>query len=1859
MLPNVYPKKLKPIVPDGNCLFRCFSFFLFSAENEHSYLRKFICQNMHQVPFSPLQFLAHSMSENPSYCVEEYLSKEKISLDGIFAGDIEISSFCYLFNAQVVVFVPTQGSQKWFIYDNFSRANCAVFFLRLQGNHFEPILDVNTEDPDFMVTAQKLPKSVEELYINQPATRKRKNLDFVLPAPNEKKCFQSRNLKTKKQSNFSVENQKVPFSGSTTKCFQIDKIFPTPVNELYRIFDGEPCCKCRRVSTKWYPLTFFSFDKDIDLSNCKSRKFGCKLSKSSKQLCENCFRYVTSDKTKWSDAWPSVLFSKFIRTGYDLFKVFFFKFPIQLQMSWFFYRLNNKFKFEQKPIFNDITRDIVEFERLINTFKSIDFKTCLNRYPFPSVRCFCGASEFIDEVGFIDFKHVINYLDPNFTSFDSDWTKFVKCMRSDYFDDMPHYLVFECSPSIVVFKSGLQICTCKLHRFGSNLNMCHAPRHPKTGNLSHPQADRFAPLVSTIRGAKATKIGEFSNTFFMSTSVGGRNGVGSMTLHENRNLNAKSDYLLPVLESTYINNRKDANETLSSMAKEHNLSSSLVESFRSTQYQPQFDEIKKAMKSATYVPIKLIEKIKNFFDETNLDEDECVRNPGEVGILNFSSEKPARPFFSRKSLFKLNYNIALLTTVFFNLLPIQYFLWEINNELASQLRLFWKTSGVKLELKIQRLLTLLEVSENESFVSFWLKICHRLGWHFLSDFDVCADKNLAIRVSERNSLQIGHDSFLHDFDMCFQEKRPCRASFNMCFTFLLPEKTNVFINSTTGEQIHEKFIPNVFHKSRLQIFLRKQNNSVCIDGFFSGQNRVKCSLHSLFLTIDYKRTRFFCSAAFCKLKSKWRCPHEKCCYCLCCTHFEENSPVLKSNFSFYSSVENDNNQQDLNDEQYEFLSISDDPIDEFVGPMCAEADYVNQNIDTDAGLESVPIECDEDKDLYSIPIQLIFNIFLSVLHRRKNPIDGNLKFKRFIQGFSARNRVGSISLLQLESLLFPSIFYVQMSDGSSPGALPCFLYTSEKQCRKLGFSGLLEHFRTRLTDVSLPTSGSFRYIQYVCDCLVNLNLKDKHSQEFFTRGIQSLKLYDRDVLLFSKINFHLNDTEQCVRQLSTALRSKMVTFFLTITCNQKKHPGVGPLLDAIENFFRNSAEEVKKEAVNAYMVTLVRCWSRSVKYFINLLTYSSENLLGSIEKIWGRAEFQTTTGNLPHYHILVWSKSGTYDRNKLIQCSEKAIFSIFKEMFETNVDFFSSTEDMIKKYDDCVRIHTHSCEKSRFRCMKRKDLNGDKICRTPPYPPSHHHWKMEITQQYPKGSLDYLFELGLAKKVNNSIQVTEQLRCEKWMYAASSGEHILPTNVKMFLINESSVNLLLCTGLFACNYLTRYCGKNEEHANSEISSSQDGKSFRLRNEGIENKSLASVKFVLNYLKRTEKKREHIKCQLLAITESVFWSLGEPYVFTNMTFIHIQNVPCEKRFVCQGSNVNLFSVQMNKTNFRDWLPNLPDYRKVTLNQKTLMEDASRSIEHLDFMSAFSLRPPELLVVSNVSSYFRFFSFSNSKTASQLLAMFRESSNCLPWISCTGCSVFLRASAVHEFRQFLSVFDINICPLDVTRRNAILDLLDSDCQSFIVFDSKDLLPEIVFRFNSPRDSLTFLVGFLLRFGYFHTELDLFNSSNLLDSFVNGNCVSRKEAYTQLDVDQLVKTYFLKDLFYQPGSNLSKCSKLLLSRIAFSQLLNIDSSDIVPTPIVLINNLHYNIRDEVATYLQKIQDDMMKRINNLGLTNLPENTSENTYWEPNFQIGQFQQQESFEEQRCVLNKLISAINIKFSSSEQVAVKHQIILG
>ena len=73
----------------------------------------------------------------------------------------------------------------------------------------------------------------------------------------------------------------------------------------------------------------------------------------------------------------------------------------------------------------------------------------MNAYPFPSIRCFCGASAHIDEYGYVQFQHLLNFLDRKFVSFAANYEKFLKSMRLDFFDIYDAKLVFELRPVCV------------------------------------------------------------------------------------------------------------------------------------------------------------------------------------------------------------------------------------------------------------------------------------------------------------------------------------------------------------------------------------------------------------------------------------------------------------------------------------------------------------------------------------------------------------------------------------------------------------------------------------------------------------------------------------------------------------------------------------------------------------------------------------------------------------------------------------------------------------------------------------------------------------------------------------------------------------------------------------------------------------------------------------------------------------------------------------------------------------------------------------------------------------------------------------------------------------------------------------------------------------------------------------------------------------------------------------------------------------------------------------------------------------------------------------------------------------------
>ena len=446
--------------------------------------------------------------------------------------------------------------------------------------------------------------------------------------------------------------------------------------------------------------------------------------------------------------------------------------------------------------------------------------------------------------------------------------------------------------------------------------------------------------------------------------------------------------------------------------------------------------------------------------------------------------------------------------------------------------------------------------------------------------------------------------------------------------------------------------------------------------------------------------------------------------------------------------------------------------------------------------------------------------------------------------------------------------------------------------------------------------------------------------------------------------------------------------------------------------------------------------------------------------------------------------------------------------------------------------------------------------------------------------------------------------------------------------------------------------KSEEHADSNIRSGPAGKSFRLRSDGIVIKGLATTKFLLKQDNSFKKEPESVKCQQLSITESAFWTLGEPYVFTNMRFMHLQNVPMEQRYVLAG---NLKQTSLTFFNFRNFVPNLPNYQCVT-RKKILITDYCDHRENMDRLTSFSLRPPELLCISNPGVYVRLFVVKKCTNGLSELMKIYKSTESKPWIHCLGKQVKIHPFGLLELRDFLIHYQININEDDVVRRQIILDMLHSDPNPlFVDFDCSDsILPEVVFRKVSPRDSLNFLVSFLLSFGFYHTQLDLYETNNLFDSFVRAKVIDSSVE----DNKDLVVKYILEDLRFQPGGVLIFSSKMLSAGTAFNQLLGIESSDNFEMPDVLLDQIQFKLTREVEDFLQFCNASMWSRVRQLDIPNIPDDpTSFSELWQPLFQRAQLQSVESFNEQQKIPHKIFLQLQRLMAGERKL--KNQMILG
>ena len=115
--------------------------------------------------------------------------------------------------------------------------------------------------------------------------------------------------------------------------------------------------------------------------------------------------------------------------------------------------------------------------------------------------------------------------------------------------------------------------------------------------------------------------------------------------------------------------------------------------------------------------------------------------------------------------------------------------------------------------------------------------------------------------------------------------------------------------------------------------------------------------------------------------------------------------------------------------------------------------------------------------------------------------------------------------------------------------------------------------------------------------------------------------------------------------------------------------GMKPLFSAITECYSNE-NEVYEAVVQSFMSLFVRMWERVSSIVMNYIENSPEKPFGEVQRIWWRYEFQTTKGNLPHIHCLVWvkeKKNETSFQDRVVAQKNQLLYTLESSFLKKNV----------------------------------------------------------------------------------------------------------------------------------------------------------------------------------------------------------------------------------------------------------------------------------------------------------------------------------------------------------------------------------------------------------------------------------------------------------------------------------------------------------------------------------------------------------------------------------------------------------------
>lgn len=1071
-----------------------------------------------------------------------------------------------------------------------------------------------------------------------------------------------------------------------------------------------------------------------------------------------------------------------------------------------------------------------------------------------------------------------------------------------------------------------------------------------------------------------------------------------------------------------------------------------------------------------------------------------------------------------------------------------------------------------------------------------------------------------------------------------------------------------------------------------------------------GQQSIFCAVHKFPpLLREPHNPSDWCSCSWpgCNLHGIWRCGENahvrkvQCATAICRKHFKavvatnENVFLLpeRTNFEQNEQEEDDedipidsNEEEDANIPEWDEESLSDNEHEEeqtFVENMChVEPNDISMSENQGSDFQPAFEEQGPDRN-DRVRSSYILNNLYQVMGRfgisRRSPI----ALQRLLQGIYAANQNSGTSTLYVEGELFPWVFPFE-ENGAVIGALPHSLYVNPlSQRREKGVATLLDHLHVRIRDGSLLTASEPDYLCWVFDIIMNyianynsIELALRKGPEFLMRQTKGdgLNIGTKETgMMFDTI-----ESKGPVNELAALVKDQgKWDYFITITCNDEYTPGVATLNKHVQKV-ATSFSIYKKERlriVTAAMPAMLRAWHRFVRYFFKWVMDGPVPPLGKVKALWYRFEFQDAgaPGNKPHVHAGVTvqdSSISEQDKASIVHAHDNQFNSTFlgyelRDCMEKGI--VETVQQYVELREFIRRVQNHDCAAAKYRCHKRIDENGNTKCRVARQTMRTESEFVPAKNMYDSESLEILHSHGLAYRDpdTNEIRPNGELVGGKWYYRSPGGS-ILPTVPSIAWSVRAATNVQKCDRKFLMSYLLKYNAGKDEKAQVKFFARPNSDILQKEDKGFGNIKINSQR----YLTEKENKTFQPLAREVGLPEISFVLSELEYVHSSANFIHVPTFPPEHRMAVRKKPKSLKRISSDGNNYiAIQRIGLPPWRRFSANQMRMIIDHDEGVHYPDKTTSFSLRPPELRVITALGQYSKWFS---TKKAGKLQDAIHADIEQAGFVDGALRQTRVRAIHIPEVVEYLTRTENDIKTSASAKEvcttllekifNPLMNMYHSwdmrgqfpknDISRRFV-DESDKRPAVpVYSSVSPKNATKFLIHILLSMGRYETELDLYTVPHMRESFYKAGLIESRDAEgLARDVKALTKRYITEQLMWLPITNRSFCKFLKLSVDVLQNFFIHKTLHYDQPPLIFMKNIQDSYREDVQQVLHDQRLILVRTLQGLNIKGFPAEQAlinqEEIAFRPVFDVQTGLSSESLEEQKQVFAKGKSKID------------------